>query len=381
MKRFIIPVGLSLTLLMHQSLYASPIKNKINAKGAVLIEQESKRVLYEKNAQEILPMASTTKIMTCIVALEQGNLADIVTVSQRAAGAPAVKLSLRTNEKQQLGDLLYSLMMESHNDTAVAIAEHIGGTVENFCDMMTAKAQAIGAHQTSFKTPNGLDAKDHYTSAYDLALIGAYALQNPEFVKIITTTNINIPTQKVAGSRAHSLQNKNRFIYTYEGANGIKTGFTNKAGHCFVGAANKGGMQLIGVALAAGWGNQGKTQKYRDVITLMDYGFKYYKKYDLVVPTKDYASIPVKKGVAEHLPLECNKKVTLPLSKEEQENTYLKKVVPTSIMAPVQKGTVIGKVEVICNGNTLASADLEAQDDIKKATLIDYLKKWLKIKD
>lgn len=381
MKRFIIPMSLSLTLLMHQNLQSSPIKNKINSKGAVLIEQESKRVLYEKNAQEILPMASTTKIMTCIVALEQGDLEDIVTVSQRAASAPAVKLSLRTNEKQRLGDLLYSLMMESHNDTAVAIAEHIGGTVENFCDMMTAKAKAIGAYQTSFKTPNGLDAKDHYTSAYDLALIGAYALQNPEFVKIITTTNINIPTQKMSGSRPHSLQNKNRFMYIYEGANGIKTGFTNKAGHCFVGAANKGGMQLIGVALAAGWGNQGKTQKYRDVITLMDYGFKYYKKYDLVLPAKDYVSIPVKKGVAEQLSLECNQKVTLPLSKEEQENTYLKKVVPTFIEAPVQKGTIIGKVEVICEGNTLASANLEAQDDIKKATLIDYFKKWLKLKD
>lgn len=380
MKHFIIPILLITTLITSKQVSASQIKNSIRSKGAVLIEEESKRILYEKNAYEALPMASTTKIMTCIVALESGRLDDIVTVSQRAARAPAVKLHLKVNEKQKLGDLLYSLMLESHNDTAVAVAEHVGGTVENFCDMMTAKAKEIGADKTSFKTPNGLDAPEHYTSAYDLALIGAYALENPDFVKIVTTTQITIPIEKLAGSKPHSLQNKNRFLYSYQGANGMKTGFTNKAGHCFVGSANHEGMQLIGVALAAGWGNQGKNQKYKDVITLMDYGFNNYKKYELIIPTKNYDKITVKKGIQDTLPLELSERVTLPLSKEEEQKVTIKKIVPTSIEAPIKKGATIGTVEILCNGNTLASASLKAQEEIRKATLIDYFKKWFKIK-
>jgi len=380
MKHFIIPILLSTTLITSSAICANPINSKIHSKGAVLIEGESKRVLYEKNAYESLPMASTTKIMTCIVALEAGGLDDVVTVSQRASRAPKVKLYLAVSEKQKLGDLLYSLMLESHNDTAVAIAEHVGGTVENFCDMMTAKAKEIGATKTSFKTPNGLDADGHYTSAYDLALIGAYALQNPEFVKIVTTTNKTIPTEKLEGSKAHSLQNKNRFLYSYQGANGMKTGFTSKAGHCFAGSASRGGMQLIGVALAAGWGAPGKNQKYSDVITLMNYGFNNYKKHELIIPAKNYDRILVKKGVQDTLPLEVREKVTLPLSKEEEQKITIKRNVPTSIEAPVKKGTTMGTVEILCDGNTLASVSLTAQEDIRKATLIDYIKKWLKIK-
>ncbi|WP_069997613.1 D-alanyl-D-alanine carboxypeptidase family protein [Cellulosilyticum sp. I15G10I2] len=377
----LIAIILSSTIIFSSShLYADDLKQKIHSKGAVLIEQDSKRVLFEKNAYATMPMASTTKIMTCIVALEKGHLEDIVTVSQRAARAPAVKLHLKPNEKQRLGDLLYSLMLESHNDTAVAIAEHIGGSVEEFCNMMTMKAKEIGAQNTCFKTPNGLDAAEHYTTAYDLALIGAYALSNPKLVKIITTTSINIPTQKLEGSKSHGLQNKNRFIYSYKGATGMKTGFTNKAGHCFVGSANQEGMQLIGVALAAGWGNKGKNQKYRDVMTLMDYGFHHYKKYDVIVPQKDYASIAVKKGVPDTLTLECSEKVTLPLSKEEKQNVVLKKVIPTSINAPVEKGEIVGRVEILYESNTLAQASLKAQNDVRKATVIDYIKKWFKMK-
>ena len=381
MKSFISSILVMAILITSEGIYASQTGLKVRSKGAVLIEQESKRVLYEKNAYESLPMASTTKIMTCIVALEKGRLSDTVTVSDRAARAPEVKLHLRRGEKQKLSDLLYSLMLESHNDSAVAIAEHIGGSVESFCDMMTAKAKEIGANHTSFKTPNGLDAPMHFTTAYDLALIGAYALKNSDFVKIVTTTNINIPTEKLQGARPHGLQNKNRFLYTYAGATGMKTGFTNKAGHCFVGSAGKNDMQLIGVALAAGWGKLGKSQKFKDVIAMMDYGFRYYKKYTLVKPTKSFSEVPVKKGIKETLLLECEEKIVLPLSAEEEKNIVLKKVVPTVIEAPVQKGTPIGTVEIICNGRKLDSVSLYAQEDINKATLFDYIKKWLKIKE
>ncbi|WP_305767161.1 hypothetical protein [Candidatus Epulonipiscium viviparus] len=183
MKRGITAVAIIVVCLSNM-----PVEAKIGTlggKGVVLVEPESMRVLYGINENTQLPMASTTKIMTAIIALENGNLEDVVTVSANAAKAPPVDLKLKENEKQYLGDLLYSLMLQSHNDTAVAIAEHIGGSVEEFCEMMTTKANELGAVNTKFETPNGLDSEQHYSTPYDLALIGAYALKNPKFVEII----------------------------------------------------------------------------------------------------------------------------------------------------------------------------------------------------
>ncbi len=378
MKKVILALGLTAIFSLAQVTYASSDLPKVKAKGAVLIEQESKRILYEQNAEASLPMASTTKIMTCILALEKGNLEDIVITSNRAAKAPPVKLKLKVGEKQRLGDLLYALMLQSDNDVAVAIAEHIGGSVEAFCEMMTQKAQSIGAVHTSFKTPNGLDAEGHYSTAYDMALIGAYALENPEFVKIVTTTNISIPTVKTEGSVRHDLQNKNRFIYSYEGANGIKTGFTNKAGHCFVGGAKKNEMQLVAAALGSGWGKNGKTQKYTDVMQMMTYGFKNYEKVQLVEPNDQVDTVPVEKALVEQVNVSCKDKVVMPLTKQEKDKVYLKKVLPTMIVAPIKEGQVIGEIQVICDNVTLAKAPLYASETIKKATLLDYIKDWLK---
>lgn len=376
MKRFIIWMIASIMLIStYAPLYAEGVK--LHAKGAVLVEQDSGRILYDKNAKRPLPMASTTKIMTCVLALEKGNLNDVVTASKKASRAPKVKLGLQEGEKQLLGDLLYSLMLESHNDTAVAIAEHIGGSVEHFCEMMTQKAREIGAVNTSFQTPNGLDAKEHYASPYDLALIGAYALKNPQFVEIITTPNKTIPSKEVEKSRRHDLQNKNRFLSSYQGANGIKTGFTSQAGHCFVGAAKQKDMQLIGVALGSGWGKNGRNQKYQDVITLMRYGFKNYDKYPVVEPKKQIEKITLKKGKKDYITIECKDKVSIPLTIEEKQHLVLKKTLPTTLKAPITKGMKIGKLEVMCNNQVLATVPLYAEQTIEKATLFDYLRKWL----
>ncbi len=378
MKLFPISLMFLTTLLATELTMAYPGPPVVKSKGAVLIEQESKRILYGKEEKTPLPMASTTKVMTCIVALEKGNLDDLVTVSSRAASAPPVKLHLKVGEKQRLGDLLYSLMLESHNDTAIAVAEHIGGSVEDFCEMMNQKAYELGATTTSFQTPNGLDAPKHYTSPYDLALIGAYALQNPEFVKIVTTENIAIPTTAVEGSKPHSLQNKNRFLYTYPNATGMKTGFTSKAGHCFIGSAKQEDMQLVGVALGAGWGDKGKTQKYQDVITLMNYGFKHYKKVKVLEPTTHYEEIKVKKGIVKQVPLECTETLIIPLLQEEKENLTLKKVVPRELVAPLKKGQKVGEIEIRCNEVLLGKADLKIQEAVRKATLLDYVKGFFK---
>lgn len=377
MKRKGIAFVMAVCMLVSQVLIGCELPD-VKAKGALLMEADSGRILFEKNGYEVLPMASTTKIMTCIVALENGNLDDIVTVSKRACQAPPVKLKLQIGEKQRLGDLLYSLMLESHNDTAVAIAEHVGGSVEHFCEMMTAKAREIGAETANFKTPNGLDAQGHDASAYDMALIARYAVQNPEFVKIVTTQLINIPTTEVPGSRRHDLQCKNRFLYCYQGANGMKTGFTNKAGHCFVGSANRKDMQLVGVALASGWGKAGKTRKYTDVINMMNYGFKNYEKVKVLSPEASYMNLPVTKAIDKTIDLACEDEIVLPLTSVEKENLVLKKTVPPSLQAPIKEGEVVGEVQILCAGTVLASAPLKAKESIKKANILDYIKNWIK---
>lgn len=369
-------ISLLITLLLSSSLYASEVPGTIYSKGSVLIEKESKRVLYEKNAHEKMAMASTTKIMTCIVAIESGKLDEIVTVSGKAARAPKVKLNLKTGEKQKLGDLLYSLMLESHNDTAVAIAEHVGGSVEEFCAMMTEKAKAIGAENTCFETPNGLDGQAHYSTPYDMALIAAYALDNLEFVKIINTPQIEIPTTQVEGSKKHTLINKNRFLSQYEGAEGVKTGYTSKAGHCFVGAVKKDDMELIGVALGAGWDSKGKSRKYTDVIKLMNYGYNNYKKYKVLDKGEEKGSVKVTNGKVEDVTLYVDETVILPLTEHEKETIELKKTVTDELQAPIDENQIVGKVEVICDGKVLKKVDLLAGQKVDKANLLDKLKRF-----
>ena len=369
-------ISLLITLLLSSSLYASEVPGTIYSKGSVLIEKDSKRVLYEKNAHEKMAMASTTKIMTCIVAIESGKLDEIVTVSGRAARAPKVKLNLKTGEKQKLGDLLYSLMLESHNDTAVAIAEHVGGSVEEFCAMMTEKAKAIGAENTCFETPNGLDGQSHYSTPYDMALIAAYALDNPEFVKIINTPQIEIPTTQLEGSKKHALINKNRFLSQYEGAEGVKTGYTSKAGHCFVGAVKKEDMELIGVALGAGWDSKGKSRKYTDVIKLMNYGYNNYKKYKVLDKGEEKGSVKVTNGKVEDVTLYVDETVILPLTEHEKETIELKKTVTDELQAPIDENQAVGKVEVICDGKVLKKVDLLASQKVDKANLLDKLKRF-----
>ncbi len=376
MMKKLVSLWLVLLMILPQCIFAADLPD-VRAKGAVLIEQESGRILFEKNAFEPLAMASTTKIMTCILALEKGNLDDIVTASKRATKAPPTKLHLKVGEKQRLGDLLRALMLESDNDVAVVVAEHIGGTVENFCDMMTQKAHEIGAVHASFKTPNGLDSEGHQASAHDMAIIAAYALKNPEFQKIVTTETYTFPSTRLEGSERHDLQNKNRFFYSYQGANGIKTGFTNKAGHCFVGGAKKNDMQLIAVSLGAGWGKAGKTRKYTDVINMMNYGFNNYEKVTVLSPSEHIAEVPVEKALVSKTELNCNATIVLPLNKEEKEKITLKKVLPTTLKAPIKAGQEIGEIQILCDDVVLAKAPMVTSQDIKKATVLDYIKDWI----
>ena len=198
----------------------------LQAQAAALLDADTGRVLYEKNGQDTKAMASTTKIMTCMLALELGNPEDIVTFSENAAAQPDVQMNGCTGERYYLKDLLYSLMLESHNDTAVAIAEHIGGSVEGFAELMNEKAEELGAYQTQFVTPNGLDAEGHYTTACDLGKIACYAIRNPQFLEIIQTPAYTF--SELDGKRTVSVVNKDAFLTSYEGAMGTKQIMTHE---------------------------------------------------------------------------------------------------------------------------------------------------------
>ena len=243
------------------------------ALSAVLMDGDSGRVLYEKEGYTARPNASTTKVMTCILALEKGSGDDYVMVSENAASQPEVKLNLKEGEQYYLEDLLYSLMLKSHNDTAVAIAEHIGGSVEGFAKMMNAKAKEIGCTNTHFVTPNGLDSADaggiHQTTARDLALIMSYAVKNKAFLHITQTRDYSF--SDISGKRQFSVHNANAFLDMTPDAISGKTGFTGNAGYCYVAACENEERKFIISLLGCGWPNN-KTYKWKDAMKLLEYG-------------------------------------------------------------------------------------------------------------
>lgn len=280
---------------------ASEDNLKLYAQAAVLMDANSGRVLYGKNEKDVLPMASTTKIMTLIVALEHSDKEDIVEVSSYAASMPDVQLNIREGEKYKLKDLYYSLMLESHNDTAVAIAEHVGGSVEGFAALMNKKALEIGCENTYYITPNGLDAskgdKIHSTTATDLARVMSYCVvdsdKREEFLEITRTANYSF--SDVDGSRSFTCTNHNAFLNMMSGALSGKTGYTSKAGYCYVGALKQDERTFVVALLACGWPNH-KTYKWSDTRCLMEYGlenYEYRKFSDVEIPAEAYQCIEV----------------------------------------------------------------------------------------
>ena len=247
------------------------------AQAAVLMDAKSGRILFEKNGEQKRAMASTTKIMTCILALEYGDLDDVVIASSNAANQPKVRLGVIEGEKILLRDLLYSLMLESHNDAAVMIAEHIGGSVEGFADMMNQKAQSLGCKNTYFITPNGLDASDkngsHQTTAEELARIMKYCIQDSvqakQFLTISQTEIYHF--EDCSHVYKYTCNNHNAFLKMMEGAIAGKTGFTGEAGYCYVGALEQNNKKLIVALLGCGWPNN-KGYKWQDARKLMQYG-------------------------------------------------------------------------------------------------------------
>ena len=346
-------------------------ENRLYAKAALLMDGETGRVLFGKNEEETMPMASTTKIMTCIVALENGNLDDEVTISAYAASMPKVHLGVRKGETYYLRDLLYSLMLESHNDVAVAIAEHIGGSVEGFSKMMNQKARDLGAYHTNFVTPNGLDAEGHYTTAVDLANIARYGISLPEFLEITNTASYSFQT--VDKKRSFQISNKNAFLNQMDGAIGVKTGFTGGAGYCFVGAVKSGDKTLISVVLASGWPPH-RTYKWSDTKELMQYGLDNYEEREVLNENYKLDDIPVLNGIdcdAEAVEIRSN--LTLLLGEEEQ--VEIEADLPKQLEAPIEKDAIVGQLTIKINGEEYRSLPIFATKSIERISFAYYLKK------
>jgi len=332
----------------------------LHARASLLLDASNNRVLYEDNGYDKMAMASTTKIMTCIVTLENAKLDEVVTVSSYAARMPDVQLNINTGEQYYLGDLLYSLMLESHNDVAVAIAEHVGGSIEGFATMMNDKARELGCETTNFVTPNGLDAEGHYTTARDLAVIASYAIKNDKFIEITNTSSHVF--NEIKKGRGHSVSNKNRFLYMVEGAIGVKTGFTGDAGYCFVGAIKRSDKTLISVVLGCGW-PPNKSLKWSDTKELMGYGISNYKERQIFEDVQ-LEPVFVKDGQQKFEALSLEGDIRLLL--REDENVKIEYDIPGALQAPVKANSAIGIAKYYINNKLYSELPIYTTEDIMK---------------
>ena len=354
-------------LLLMATIPVEVFALEVSARSAILIEAETGKILYAENAHEKLPMASTTKIMTALVALEQGNTWETVTVDASAYGTEGSSIYLHLEEEIALKDLLYGLMLSSGNDAAVAIAVHIGGGTQAFADIMNKKAIELGAYNTNFVTPNGLHDEAHYTTAYDLARIAAEAMRNDTFREIVSTEYYRAET----GEIARTFKNKNRILWEYAGGTGVKTGYTKAAGRCLVFAAEQDGMELIGVVLNC-------PNMFDDAKAMLDYGFENYETEVMVKAGATVARATVSGGEKSLLELTPSQDIIVPIEKGSSANFRTRVYVDEGISAPVYRGDVLGYVEVLDGEALLLRRELVAAEDVPDVGISYYFSRIIK---
>lgn len=360
---FIILVAIFISNLFVGVGYAEELPN-LTAKSAIVIEAKTGKIIYARDAQSRRYPASTTKMMTLIVALEKGNLTDIVTASKAASETEGSSIWLEHDEKLTLEDLLYGVMLVSGNDATVAVAEHIAGSVPAFARLMTQKAHEIGADHTNFVNSSGLPDENHYSTAYDLAKIAAYGYKNPQFEKFVSAKEKVIPW--AAKEFGRDLRNENRMLWLYEGGNGVKTGYTEAAGRCLVSAAKRDGVQLIAVVLDSEY-------MWNDSIALLDYGFSKIAKLKLYQQGDILQKIKVLAGEKDEVALTINSDIDVPIVNGDREHFKTIVDVPERVYANVEKGQKIGQVKILYKDTEIATQDLVATENIKKKSFFAKL--------
>lgn len=329
----------------------------------------TKRKLFSVNDSQKLPMASTTKIMTAITAIENcKDLDEKFEVTLKAIGIPGTSLYLRQGDVYSTRDLLYALMLISGNDASVAIAEHVAGSTSEFVTMMNDLARKIGTKNTHFANTHGLDADGHYTTAEDLALITAYALENETFAEIVSTKNTKITNGD--GTNRY-LKNKNKLLFTLEGCIGVKTGYTDDAGRCLVSAIEKDGMKIVCVVLNCG-------PMFPESAELLKESAIAYKLCDLTDMYDYQNEIAVLNGREEFVEIGTKETFKYPLTEKEIEKLNFVYIYPNSVEAPMKKGAEVGKVEVFLGEDLLFSEEIYIMEDVKPKTMLQRLKEFFK---
>lgn len=337
-----------------------------SAKSCVVVEGNSKRVLFQKNANQKLPMASTTKIMTAITAIEScKDLDEKFEVSKKAVGVPGTSLYLREGDIYSVRDLLYALMLISGNDASVAIAERVGGSTSEFITMMNDLAKKIGVKNTHFANTHGLDADGHYTTAYDLAIIASYALENPIFQEIVSTKNTKVVNKKDDTNRY--LKNKNKLLFTLENCVGVKTGYTDDAGRCLVSAVDKDGMKLVCVVLNCG-------PMFEESAALLKECLNKYKMCNITELYEYDRTVAVEKGAQSYAKIGTKNEFFYPLNEKEIKNLKFVYDYQKTVYAPLKSGSEIGQIQTFLGNNLLFSEKIYTIEDIKPKSVLQRMK-------
>ena len=347
----------------------------INSRAAVIYDRTSGAVIYGKNEDTVKKMASTTKIMTAVIVLENGNLSDVVEVSKKAAGTGGSRLGLTAGAKITVNDLLYGLMLCSGNDAAVALAQHIGGSVQGFAELMNKKVEELGLKNTHFVTPHGLDEEEHYTTAYELAKITDYALNIDKFAEIVRTKNYTV----TINGYSKTLGNTNELLGNLNGVYGVKTGFTNGANRCLVTAIKRDNLDIICVVLGA----DTKKNRTQDSIKLIEYAFKNYQLIDLNgIIEKEFVNwklenmhaVEIIKGKKQYanLIIDIHDVSYYPVNKNDIDKIAVTIETEKTINAPVNENQVLGKLTLKIGEKEVKQIDIICENDINKKTYVDY---------
>lgn len=354
---------------------------EINSRSCVVIDRNTNTILYGKNEKQKRKMASTTKIMTAIIIIENCNLNDIVTVSKKAASTGGSRLGLKTGDKLTVRDLLYGLMLRSGNDAAVCLAEYCSETITGFAELMNKKTSELGLTSTHFETPHGLDSNEHYTTAYELALLSNYALNNKTFAEIVGTKNYTI----TINGYPKQLSNTNELLGNLPGVYGIKTGFTNGANRCLVSACKRDDMDIICVVLGA------DTKKFRtqDSIKLINYIFDNFKNINIQElidkklqewENKNNNTFTIIKGTSQEISIKhenLNYSI-VPIRKDLVNNINININCEKTFTAPLKENTLIGSVEISTDNQIIAKCKIYNKNRIDKKNPFNYLLNFFK---
>ena len=376
MKKFLLVLIAVVLLLPMKFINAEELNLATNAKSAILIEASTGEIIFEKNSHERLVPASMTKMMSMLLiieSIEKGIISwdEMVTVSENASSMGGSQILLETNEKMIVSDLFKGIAVASGNDAVVAMAEKIAGTEDAFVNMMNNRAKELGLKDTNFKNPHGLDTANHYSSAYDMAMIAKELVKHEEVFKY---TSIYEDYLRQNTDKEIWLVNTNKLVRFYDGVDGLKTGYTAGAGYCLTATAKKNGMRIIAVAM----GEPDSKTRNAEITSMLDYAFAQYEIETVLSTDSVLGKRKVEKGKDEYVTIVPTKNINLLYKKTDDRKNVTYDVKIDSLKAPIKKGDIVGKVEIKDGNNILNTIDVTVNDDVKKANVFELYLRNLK---